>query len=98
GPLAPMVIDAASRDSRINYRGRLPLSEVMRIMGSVRAVLVPSEWYETFGRVAAEALSVGTPVICTHLGAVAEIIEDGKTGFRYKPGDFHELARIMDDV
>jgi glycosyltransferase involved in cell wall biosynthesis len=98
GPLAPMVIDAASRDSRINYRGRLPLSDVMRIMGSVRAVLVPSEWYETFGRVAAEALSVGTPVICTDLGAVAEIIEDGKTGFRYNPGDFGALARIMDDV
>jgi glycosyltransferase involved in cell wall biosynthesis len=41
---------------------------------------MPSIYPEAFGRVALEALSVGTPVIVTNTGALPEIVENKKTG------------------
>jgi glycosyltransferase involved in cell wall biosynthesis len=96
GPLQAEVVAAAGRNPRIEYLGRRPQSEVLDLMARSRCVIFPSEWYETFGRVAAEAYSRGTPVIAARIGAVAEIVEDGRTGFQYKPGDARELADAME--
>ena len=96
GPLEDAVREATLRDPRITYLGRVPLRGVMVAMGGACAVLVPSEWYEPFGRVAAEALAVGTPVICAGMGGVAEIVEKGKTGFHVRPLDPADLARVLD--
>jgi glycosyltransferase involved in cell wall biosynthesis len=58
-------------------------------------VLIPSIWYETFGRTAVEAYSVGTPVIASRIGALAEIVDIGRTGFLCEPDDPAGLARAM---
>ena len=55
-------------------------------------LIFPSEWYETFGRVAAEAFATATPVIAADIGAVAELVEHGRTGLRFRPGDPEDLA------
>jgi len=39
-----------------------------------------------------EAFACGVPVIASRLGAMAEIIEDGKTGLLFKPGDIDEFG------
>ena len=95
-PLAPEVIAAAERNRRIQYMGRVPHQEVLDLMGASRCVLFPSEWYETFGRVAAESFARGTPVIASRIGAVAEIVDEGRTGFYFRPGDPQDLARAID--
>ena len=46
-----------------------------------RAVLVPSLWRETFGRVAAEGLANGLPVLASDRGALPEIL--GDAGFAF---------------
>ena len=61
-------------------------------MQRAMVLLFPSEWYETFGRVAAEAYAAGTPVIGSRIGAVAEIVDDGKTGLYFTPGSAGDLA------
>jgi glycosyltransferase involved in cell wall biosynthesis len=98
GPLEPEVREAAFKDARITYDGRLPLARVMDLMAGSRAVIVPSECYETFGRAAAEAFAAGTPVICSDTGAVAEIVDDGLTGFHFRSGDGADLGRIIDQI
>ncbi len=98
GPLQPAVQEAALNDPRITYRGRIPLAEVMHTMGAARAVLVPSECYETFGRAAAEAFAVGTPVICSDGGSVMEIVNHGVTGYHFQSGNVADLAAIIDSV
>src|SRR5205823_5523628 len=55
-------------------------------------LVVPSEWYETFGRTIAEALSRGTPVIASRLGAMEELVTDGETGYLFEPGNADALA------
>ena len=42
-----------------------------------RAVLVPSVWRESFGRVAAEALLNGIPVVASDRGALPEVVGAG---------------------
>lgn len=51
------------------------------LLGGARAVLFPIDWPEPFGLIMIEALACGTPVIAWQHGSVAEVIEDGVTGF-----------------
>src|SRR5205807_8676769 len=45
------------------------------------ALLFPTRWPEPFGLVMPEALACGTPVLAFREGSVAEIVQDGVTGF-----------------
>jgi len=49
------------------------------------ALLFPLQWEEPFGLVMVEAMACGTPVIAFNRGSVAEIVEDGVTGFVVPP-------------
>jgi len=42
---------------------------------------LPLDWPEPFGLVMIEAMACGTPVIAYNRGSVAEVIDDGLTGF-----------------
>ena len=48
---------------------------------------------EAWGRVTAEAMLLGKPVIGTNTGGTVEMIEDGINGFLYSPGDVEQLAQ-----
>ena len=47
---------------------------------------------EAFGRVAVEAQAMGRPVIATDHGGARETVDEGRTGWRYPPGDADALA------
>ena len=64
---------------RIEYLGELG-DERLEWMAAARALLAPIQWDEPFGRVFAEALACGTPVVTFRRGAAAEVVGDG-TGF-----------------
>ncbi len=46
--------------------------------------------------VVVEAFACGTPVICADIGALAEIVEHGRTGLRFTPGESSALAEAVD--
>ena len=93
GPLANMVQQTASAFPNIEWLGRQPMTEVHRLMGEASVLVFPSKWYETFGRVAIEAFAKGTPVIASRIGAIAELIDDGKTGLYFEPANAQQLAQ-----
>lgn len=92
GPLSSRVVETASRLSYVEWLGRKSVQEVYALMGEAMFLIFPSEWYETFGRVAVEAFAKGTPAIAANIGAIAEVIEHGRTGLHFRPGDPADLA------
>ncbi len=92
GPLASEVVEATKRLPDVKWLGRRPMAEVYELMGEAMALIFPSKWYETFGRVAVEAFARGTPVIASKIGAIAELVHHGRTGLHFHPGDSLDLA------
>jgi glycosyltransferase involved in cell wall biosynthesis len=76
GPEAGAVRAAAAADPRITWAGQLAPGDLLARMAEARVVVVPSLWDEPFGRVAAEALAYGRPVVTTGRGALGEIVDD----------------------
>ncbi|MHB8899059.1 MAG: glycosyltransferase family 4 protein [Thermoguttaceae bacterium] len=97
GPLAEEVRQAGRRDPRIEWVGHKRLEDVCRIVGRAACLVMPSVWYETFGRTVMEAYAVGTPAIVSRLGAMNELVDDGRTGWRFTAGDSTALAaKVLD--
>ncbi len=47
---------------------------------------------ELLGQTLLEAMACATPVICTRVASMPEIVDDGKTGFIVEPGDRNALG------
>ncbi len=61
-------------------------------------VLVAPSHQEPFGTVLSEAMAVGTPVVATRVGGLAEVVEDGVTGVLVEPGAPDALAAAVLEV
>jgi glycosyltransferase involved in cell wall biosynthesis len=92
GPVSDIVDDAAQRMEGVTWLGAQTIDNIYDLMGRSMAVLFPSEWYETFGRVVIEAYSRSTPVIASNLGAISELVEPDVTGVLFEPGNADSLA------
>lgn len=90
GPLEGAVREAEG--SGIRWVGQRSPEEILTLMGEAQLVVVPSRWRETFGRVVIEAFAKGTPVVASDLGAMAELVENGRTGRHFRSGDVDDLV------
>jgi glycosyltransferase involved in cell wall biosynthesis len=73
----------------ISYAQKAEAFEEMDVL------IVPSIWFENFSLVTQEAFLFGVPVIASCIGALRELMEDGKNGLRFRVGDAAGL-RSMD--
>ena len=94
GPLADG-LKVGAPDS-MHLAGEVSRAEARAAMARARAVVVPSVCYETFSITVAEAFAAGTPVIASRIGTLAEIVEDGRTGWLVEPGDSAALTATID--
>ncbi|MDD5712649.1 MAG: glycosyltransferase [Smithellaceae bacterium] len=86
----PSLIADAPRN--VKFAGRLDGGALESFYRRARFLVVPSLWYETFGLVAAEAMSYGIPVIASRIGALPGLVEDGVNGLLFEPGNALSLA------
>jgi glycosyltransferase involved in cell wall biosynthesis len=68
-------------DPLIRFEGEIGEKQKGAFLGGASALLFPIDWPEPFGLVMIESLACGTPVVAFRGGSVAEVIEDGKSGF-----------------
>ncbi len=94
GPLAPQI--AANKTPGVEWLGKKPLTEVYELMGNASFLVIPSEWYETFGRVGIEALATGTPLLVSDIGALSELVEPNHNGLLFNPGASDDLVAKVD--
>jgi glycosyltransferase involved in cell wall biosynthesis len=72
--------------------GRRAREDVLRLMQEASFLVFPSLCYENLPMSILEAFACGLPVIASRLGAMAEVVEDGRTGLLFTPGDVGDLA------
>jgi glycosyltransferase involved in cell wall biosynthesis len=79
---------------RVRFLGPLPRERVVELFAAADASILSSSW-ENFPHTVVEALSVGTPVIATAVGGVAEVVRDGENGLLVPIGDGAALAEAV---
>lgn len=72
--------------------------EMDHIIEKAKVVLVPSEWYENGAFVALQALAKGKIVVASNIAGLAEIVQDGETGFLAEPGNPESFAAAIQRV
>jgi glycosyltransferase involved in cell wall biosynthesis len=78
--------------SNVTLLGAVPSEKVGALYENARLFVLPSVGYEGFPTVLLEAMSHGLAVVCSRIGGLPEIVEDGVTGLLYEPGNVDELA------
>jgi glycosyltransferase involved in cell wall biosynthesis len=80
-------------DGRVEFTGFKEdiASELSQLDVLVHASVIP----EPFGQVVIEGMTAGVPVLAPRAGGPAEVIDNGRTGLLYEPGDADALAAAM---
>jgi glycosyltransferase involved in cell wall biosynthesis len=90
-------------NGRVCFTGAVPQEEALRRIASYDVLVVPSlatrSWKEQFGRVAAQAMAVGTPVLAAASGSLPEVLSGAGDLFREADRDdlAEKLARLLRD-
>jgi glycosyltransferase involved in cell wall biosynthesis len=82
-------------DGRARFLGPQPRETVFELLRAGDAALLSSSW-ENFPHMVVEALAVGTPVVSTNTGGVAEVVTDGENGLLVPPGEPEALASAIE--
>lgn len=76
----------------VNFLGFVKPAEFLE---RIDVLVVPSVWEEPLGRVIYEAYGHGVPSIVAEVGGMPEIVDEGRTGFVYRPADSEHLASLL---
>ena len=73
--------------------GEYAPEELPLLLGDIDAVVVPSQWPETYCLVAYESLARGIPAVVSRQGALPDAVRDEQNGFVFE--DTEQLAAIL---
>lgn len=88
----------AEQHGSVRFVGQVPRDEASRLLAGSRAAVIPSQWEETFGMVAVEAMAAGTAPLASAHGSFPELIRPGIDGALFPPTDVPALAAQLGDV
>jgi glycosyltransferase involved in cell wall biosynthesis len=104
----PRLLRHLSVDRDVQFVGAASDTDLPLLYRSARVLAMPSVEQTCYGRtvrvsellglVALEAMASGTPVIASRVGGLAEVVQDGQTGFLVPPGDVSALRERLDQV
>jgi glycosyltransferase involved in cell wall biosynthesis len=97
----PDLLRRLADDRPVRFIGPVSERELALLHRRARVFVLPSVHVTCYGRPVAisellglavlEAMASGTPVVCSRLGGLPEVVRDGETGFLVQPGDVAEL-------
>ncbi len=80
------------------HLGELPHTDIIDLIRSARAVVVPSVCPDACPTVVLEAMAAGKPVVAAASGGIPELVVDGVTGVLFPPGDVAAMARAISAI
>jgi len=89
------LVRALRLQSRVNWLGQVPTTEMPALLAHASAVVYPS-LYEGFGFPPLEAMAVGTPVVASNRGSLPEIL--GDAALMVDPTDSRALGDALEAV
>ncbi len=97
GPLREELEEVVERENLpVEFMGYCARDIATGVVSNAAFQIVPSEWYEGFPMVIVEAYACGTPIIASRIGSLDEIVEDGRTGMKFRPGNVEDLiGKVM---
>lgn len=85
----------------VKFLGYLKKERLQEVIKNSLFTMMPSRVYESFGLAILESCQLGKPVLASNLGALPELVQEGKTGMLFKAGDAQDLAErivlMLDD-
>lgn len=86
----------AERNLPVTFAGFLNQSEISRAYVAADALVLPSDYGETWGLVVNEAMaSCLPPIVSDRIGAANDLVVDGRTGLIFPHGNTTALAEAM---
>jgi glycosyltransferase involved in cell wall biosynthesis len=85
------------KSSNVELVGYKTGNELLDQIKNASFIIASSECYETNSMVTLESYSLGKPVLGSDIGAISELIIDGKTGFLYEPKNCKELSNKLSE-
>jgi len=92
GPLSFHVAEAVRKNPKITWIGWQPRHIVLRLLKDASVLIFPSICYEGLPMAIIEAYSVGLAVVASNIGSMSSMIEHGRTGLHFTPGNQNDLA------
>jgi glycosyltransferase involved in cell wall biosynthesis len=99
GPAEPRFTDTIRAElealgERVRVLPAQPREEIFRLYREADVFVLPT-WREGFPNVVVEAMAAGLPVVATRVGAIPEIVEDGRTGLLVARKDAAALTEAL---
>jgi len=98
---SPEYVAGLEREARAlgaRLAGAVARERVPAVLAATDLLVVPSVWYENSPFAIHEARATRTPVLVSDLGGMAELVEDGRDGWRFRVGDAEHLAEHLERV
>lgn len=93
GPARAALEARAAGLGRVTFLGQLPAAQAEAEIARARLLVLPSTWFEGFPMVLREAFAFGTPAAVSGLGPLPGLVEHGRAGLVFGPGDPASLLR-----
>lgn len=91
------VIEEKKLSNSIEVVGWTNFNKKLQLLKEVSTILLPS-YNEGLPMTILEGMATGKIIISSNVGAIPEVIENGKNGILILPGDIENLARAMEKV
>ena len=87
------LFDNLANCKSLGFVTKEPLKELIK---KAKVCVFPSIWNENCPMGVAESIALGTPVICSNIGGMPELMVDGYNGYLVKPNDSNDLKEKIE--
>jgi len=91
-------VEKSGLSGKVHFRGQLAFPEVQKRLSQSKLLILPSLCFEGFPMVIRESFALGVPVAASRLGSMPCLIENGKNGVLFEPGDAENLCQVVQDL
>ncbi len=82
-------------ENKVVFTGFKHGKELEELISRSTCIVCPAIWYENMPNTVIEAYAYGKPVVASRVGSLAEIVEDGKTGFLFEMRNSKDMAEKL---